>query len=74
MATAPLPPLPPITGGPAGPSSAADTGNAGDLGGMTVGDYYESGARVRKNNGWNWQELAILGAVALVGVAVWKKL
>jgi hypothetical protein len=41
---------------------------------MTVGDYYESGARVRKNNGWNWQELAILGAVALVGVAVWKKL
>ncbi|MFB9867917.1 hypothetical protein [Vreelandella sulfidaeris] len=74
MAMPPMTRLPPITGGHAGPSSAADTGHTGDVGGMTVGDYYGSGSRVRKQEGWNWQELAILGAVALVGVAVWKKL
>lgn len=69
-----MPPIPAINGGHAGPSSAADTGNAGDLGGMTVGDYYESGARVRKNNGLQWQEMAIVGAMALLGLVVWKKL
>jgi hypothetical protein len=69
-----MPAIPSITGGAAGPSSAADTGNTGGLGGMTIGDYYESGARVRKDNGLGWQEFAVVGAVAVLGLLVWKKL
>ncbi len=68
------PPIPSVTGGAAGPSSAADTGHTGDLGGMTVGDYYASGSRVRKSQGWAWKEVGVLGVVALVGWVVWRKL
>ncbi len=75
--TPPTPPdlsnLPPITGGHAGPSSAGDYGSTGGIGTMTVGDYYASGSRVRQSQGWAWGELAVLGAVALVGLVVWRK-
>ncbi|NIC03975.1 hypothetical protein [Billgrantia bachuensis] len=72
---APTPPIPPFNFSPtAGPSQAADYGGTRDVGTMTVGDYYGTGSRVRKVEGWAWGELAVIGAVALGALAIWRKL
>ncbi|WP_163557152.1 hypothetical protein [Halomonas sp. NO4] len=67
-----MPAMPNVTGGAAGPSSAADTGDVSGMGGMSVGDYYARGSRVRKDNGLGWVELAVIGAVALGALWVWR--
>lgn len=69
-----MPAMPNVTGGAAGPSNAVDAGNTGNIGGMTVGDYYASGSRVRQSSGWGWAELAVIGGVALLGLLVWRKI
>ena len=60
------------SGGSAGPSSAGSYGDTGGMG-LTVGDFYASGSRVRKSEGLDWKMLAIIGAVAVVGIKVWKR-
>lgn len=59
------------SGGSAGPSSAGNYGATKGLG-LTVGDFYASGSRVRKNNGIDWQMLAIIGVAGVVALKVWK--
>lgn len=68
-----IPPPPSITGGAAGPSGARENGGTGNIGGQTVGDYYAAGSRRTTDEGWGWQELAVMGVVALVGVYLWQR-
>lgn len=56
----------------AGPSGSTADGAMRDMGFMSVGDFYASGSRVRKTEGIDWKILAIVGAVAVVGLKVWK--
>jgi hypothetical protein len=44
-----------------------------DVGTLTVGDYYARGSRVRRDEGAGWAELAIIGAVTLGGLWLWKR-
>lgn len=68
--------MPPMSfsgsGGSAGPSSAGNSGDTQGLG-LSVGDFYASGSRVRKDNGIDWKMMAIIGVVGLVGLKVWQK-
>lgn len=65
-----MPPLPPLNiSAPVGPSQAGDYGSTGEVGGMTVGDYYARGSRVRQGSGW--QELGTLGVVGLAALGLW---
>lgn len=60
------------TGRNTGPSEAGNYGDTDGLG-LTVGDFYASGSRVRKDNGIDWKMIAIIGVVGLVGLKVWQK-
>lgn len=48
-------------------------GDVGRMGTMSVGDYYGRGSRVRQSEGWGWKEIAVIGAVALLGFVIWRK-
>lgn len=64
-------PLPPLNFST--PSYAAEGGGVRDIGVMSVGDYYGTGSRVRQASGWGWQEIAVIGVVALVAYRLYKR-
>ena len=64
-------PLPPMNFTASTPSYASDAGSVGEIGAFRVGDYYAKGAEV--SGGWGWQELAVVGAVVLIGYRLYKR-
>lgn len=62
-----------INGGDAGPATSGGSGDTGNLG-LSIGDYYGGGARVRQaSSGLGWQEMAAIGVAAVVVMMVWSK-
>lgn len=72
MAMPPIPPLA-VNGGHAGPSTSGEGGSSDGMGALTVGDYYASGSRVRKNEGINTLHLVAIGGAAAVLVYLWRQ-